>query len=424
MDYGAESVKTIDIDRVFLDLSNPRHTPFDDQDGAIDYLCRKEHVLPLARDIAINGLNPLELFALLADGDNAYISAEGNRRLCALKLLKDPDLAPADFRKGFEASASEWSPVQQLLAVVFKDRNEVKLWLNRIHAGFADGRGRRQWNAEQKTRNSGYSKNDLAQIILDLGEERRFIAPAERQGRLSTVQRYLGNPLMRDAFGLDISDFPSIETDLPEYDFDIALKRFIGDVAQKSITTRDNASKIADYSHELRNSEGMSGDRVPKYVIAVSGDPTSIKSKSKLKTPKKPTRIASSEELQAVLGDIQNYKLEKLYYSLCALSLPKHTPLLSVGAWSFIETLTALSGRKSNVDFYAYMSAQKLQALGVGDNKDTKSMREAVKRVSEYGNSTKHDPTSAAFNGEQLSNDFETMEKMLIALAKQLEGEH
>ena len=59
MDYGIESAKMIDVDRVFLDLSNPRHEPYADEDEAIEYLCREEQVLPLARDIVSNGLNPL-----------------------------------------------------------------------------------------------------------------------------------------------------------------------------------------------------------------------------------------------------------------------------------------------------------------------------------------------------------------------------
>ena len=422
MKYGIESAEMIKVERVFLDLNNPRHNPFKDQDEVIEYLCREEQVLELARDIAENGLNPLELFALIPSGYNAYVSAEGNRRLCALKLLNDPDLAPAHLRKDFEKAASGWILIKQLFAIVFKDHEAVKLWLDRTHAGFALGRGRRQWNAEQKARNSGYSKNDLAQSILDLARKREFITLAERQGRLSTVQRYLGNSLMRDALGLDISDLSSISTDLPENDFNIVFKRFMEDIAKKRITTRDNATKIADYSHKLRKSKGMSGDRITKYSITGPNQSTSSKTKSKSTKPRKPTKIAWSQELQAALEDIPSYKLERLYHSLCSLSLSNHTPLLSVGAWAFMETLTALSGRNSSTSFHPYLSSQKLQKLGLSQKMDRKSVQQAVKRVSEFGNSTKHNPTSAAFNGEQLANDIETMGKMLIALAVQSKG--
>lgn len=423
MEYGIDAAEMISFDRVFLDQQNPRHEPFDDQDAVIEYLCRDEQVLPLARDIVKNGLNPLELFALVPDGDNVYCSAEGNRRLCALKLLNDPDLAPADQRSDFERAASAWTPIEQIFAIVFDNRDEVRLWLDRIHAGFAEGRGRRQWNAEQKARNSGYSKNDLAQAVLDAGEERGFISAPERRGRLSTVQRYLGNPHMRNALGLDVSDLENISTELPADDFEIVFKRFMEDVAQKRITTRENSPSIRDYANNLRNLPGVSGERVEGHPIVTGTSSSKPGSQASAQRPKKPRKIRPSDDLSAALRAIPSYKLEKLYYSICSVSLDTHTPLLAVGVWSFVETLTALEGRSSNVDFHSYLSNQKLKSLGLGARQETKSIREALKRTSEFGNSTKHHKSAAAFSGEQLSNDFETMERTMVALATRCKGQ-
>ena len=304
----------------------------------------------------------------------------------------------------------------------FNNRDEVRLWLDRIHAGFAEGRGRRQWNAEQKARNSGYSKNDLAQAVLDSGEDLGFISASERKGRLSTVQRYLGNPHVRNALGLDVNDPNTITTELREEDFHIVFKRFMEDVGDKHITTRDNSPAIREYANTLRNLQGVSGERVEKHPIASSQTRSKTHAKRSAQRPKKPTKISHSEELSNALRAIPSYKLEKLYYSLCSVSLDAHTPLLAVGAWSFIETLTALEGRLSNVDFHAYLSSQKIQSLGLGDKHESKSIRQALKRVSEFGNSTKHHRSSAAFSGEQLANDFETLEKTLRALAVKCKG--
>ena len=422
MDYGIASATMIEFDRVFLDQSNPRHEPFDDQDAVIEYLCRDEQVLALARDIAKNGLNPLELFALIPDGEDAYFSAEGNRRLCALKLLNDSDLAPPDQRKAFDHASSTWTPIHQLFAVVFDDRDEVRLWLDRIHAGFAEGRGRRQWNAEQKARNSGYSKNDVAQVILDAGEDRDFISASDRKGRLSTVQRYLGNPHMRNALGLDISDLDNICTELAEDDFEIIFKSFMEDVAQKRITTRDNAPNIREYANNLRNSPGVSGERVEKHSIAGGTASSKSSSRSGTQRPKKPRKMPHSAELCAALQAIPSYKLEKLHYSLCSVALDAHTPLLAVGTWSFVETLTALDGRSPPVAFYSYLSNKRLGDFGLGGRQDIKPIKEALKRIAEFGNSTKHHKSAAAFNGEQLANDFGTITELLVALASHCEG--
>ena len=47
---------------------------------------------PLREISRKTGSIPLELFALLPDGDNAYLAAEGNRRLCAA-LVHESELA-------------------------------------------------------------------------------------------------------------------------------------------------------------------------------------------------------------------------------------------------------------------------------------------------------------------------------------------
>ena len=383
MEYGIDSARMIDCDRVFLDLNNPRHEPFDDQHTIIEYLCHDEQVLPLAKDIVRNGLNPLELFALLPHGEDAYVAAEGNRRLCALKLLNDPDLAPADQRQEFERLSTTWTPVRRLFAVVFDNREDVRLWLDRIHAGFAEGRGRRQWNAEQKSRNSGYSKNNLAQALLDTGEAHDFISASARKGRLSTVQRYVANPLMRNALGIDARDLGNITTDLPESDFNIAFRRFMQDIAQKRITTRDNSPKIGVYANKLRNLPGISGERVVKRPLTATDISSKSRSTHSTKQPRKPTKIPHSDELHDALRAIPSYKLEKLYYSLCSIPLSVHTPLLSIGAWSFVESLTALDGRSPSVDFVSYLSKQKLIALGFRARHETRAVTASLKRLSE-----------------------------------------
>ena len=104
-------IKQINIKDIFLDLENPRHEPYQSQEEVIEYLCQNEYVFALAQDIVIMGVNPLEIMAIIPNTDNysddgaqTYIIAEGNRRLCALKLLDDPELAPSNERKNFKAA--------------------------------------------------------------------------------------------------------------------------------------------------------------------------------------------------------------------------------------------------------------------------------------------------------------------------------
>jgi hypothetical protein len=89
----------------------------------------------------------------------------------------------------------------------------------------------------------------------------------------------------------------------------------------------------------------------------------------------------------------------------------EHTPLLTVGVWSFVESLCALAGKGENVDFVGYYSNQKLADLGF---KEKTTLRDALTRIQRNGNSTKHHETAASFDGPQLSNDLETIVPLLI----------
>ena len=116
--------RNISLDRIFLHHENPRHEPYETQAQVIDWLCRNEEVSQLAHDICKNGLSPLDRFGLIQDHDTAgddatYIAAEGNRRLCALKLLTDPDLAPPERKAYFENLAEGWLPIVEVPCVIF-----------------------------------------------------------------------------------------------------------------------------------------------------------------------------------------------------------------------------------------------------------------------------------------------------------------
>jgi hypothetical protein len=260
-------------------------------------------------------------------------------------------------------------------------------------------------------------------VVLDTAEELGFITKEERDKKLSVVQRYFSNTLFRDALGVDFGADGELTTELSDADFNKLFKKFIRDVATKEVTTRDNKVDIETYARALRTTDGLDGSREEKRPAVPEPEPASKKKKKKLKEPSKPTKIVPCSELQQALENIPSYKLAQLYYSLCSISLADHTPLLTVGSWSFLETLTAVCGRNATTDFYSFLSDGKLSGLGLGSKKDNKSLKEAVKRIAELGNSTKHNKTSGSFNGDQLANDFETMEKMLVALAVSANGQ-
>jgi len=408
----------IRTDRIFLDNDNPRHHPYQDQADTIEYLCRKENVLPLARDIVRHGVNPLEIFALLRSPNSktSYIAGEGNRRLCAIKLLNDPDLAPPDMRKDFEKLGKEWEGIPTVLGLIFEDRQVLDtVWLPRIHGSEQGGIGRKAWNAEQKTRQLGGEKNKKAQAVLDYAQQKGFLTAEQRERKLTTAQRFLGNVLIREALGVDVDVDGEIVRTRPEHDIDMLLKKFTGDlVSPKSpVNSRANKPDIDAYARKLSGTKGQTGERV---------DPTPVKQAKKTKAfrkvaPKKPakrTKITYEQAIYEALVELGSHKLERIYYSLCDISLEEHTPLLTVGAWSFLESLTGFAGRGENDNFAGFFSNDRLSTYGYTSGKAKNPIREALKRISENGNTTKHHRVAANFDGEQLANDMDTLKECVL----------
>ena len=411
------TAEMVPVDEIFLNLKNPRHKRLQKEHEAIEFLCKREKVLPLARDIARHGLNPLSRFALVREGDG-YAAIDGNRRVCALKLLHDPDRAPREFKRRFRAAAEKWEPIEEVPAVVFNSRPDVDLWLERMHAGSAGGIGQVEWDAEQKARHTGADKNVVAQKILDAAEKANLITPSEREGRLSTVERYVANPAVKKALGLVVTDKTEVAIELPPHEFQIVFKHFVKDIRERRIDTRAKAAEMREYAREMGDLPGVTGKRNTPRPLDKSG--TGAKPPPGPTPPKPPAKIPFSKDLESALRKTNVYKLQAIYHSLHSIFLARHTPLLTVGAWVFIETLTAAAGRTPNTNFHSYLNPNKFQNLGFSKGPKTKAARDALKRISDLGNATKHDEVAASFNSETLANDFETMEKLLIALARDL----
>lgn len=415
--------RPIAIDRIFVNLLNPRHEPMAAESKAIEYLCEKENIYALAGDISKHGLNPLELFGLTPidnrkfDPKNpAYYVLEGNRRFCALKLLSDPELAPPHLRKHFEKLAQNWAPIKSVHAVIFSSPDEARIWMDRIHNGLQGGIGRKDWNAEQKQRFDGGNKNKLAQALLDYAEQANMLTPAERHRKLTTAQRFIGNDVFREILGLDQSDPDGLKRTRPKQDFDTLLRRFIRDlVGGKDVHSRMNKSEIIDYARKFSDLQGVTSERIEPEALSAPTASPARPTQSGRKTPRKPqkiTHVQYHDEIFRALRTLGNEKLQSLYHSICSIDLDPHTPIISVGVWSFFETLTACVGRGASTSFDAFFSKQKLTSYGITG--ETVSCRSAMERIRDYGNTTKHHPISATFNGDQLNNDMNALKEVIL----------
>ncbi|AMG75463.1 hypothetical protein [Sphingopyxis granuli] len=417
----------IDVDRIFLDQENPRHKPYETQSEVIEYLCSHESILTLARDIAANGLNPIEQFALIPDDDadddsSTYVVAEGNRRICALKLLHDPDLAPAKLRNGFSQAASGWPGVGPLPCVVFDDRKAVDLWLKRIHDGEQGGMGRRKWSSDQSARHSGSNKDKLALKILDYAEKKGLISSDERKGTLTTVSRYVTKAPVQAAFGIDATDLNKIRLTKSEGDFDTLLGKFLGDLASGHVNSRaKGVETFTAYGRELESVPVSGQGKVVPGLLDIN---QSRKPSARRRTKIKPrATLAHEHEIMDALKAVNSQKLISLYNSITIIPLTPHAPLVSVGAWAFLESLATKAGADENTNFLSFFSRDRRAKYGLPTGKGSKAITEALNQVSASGDVTKHDGTAALFNGEQLANNMDTLKELIIQCIKEIENQ-
>lgn len=423
---GQEMVARLDVevDRIFLDQANPRHKPYQSQDEVIDYLCQHESILSLARDIAKNGLNPIEQFALLPDDDaeddaSTYIVAEGNRRICALKLLHDPDLAPAKLRNGFRQAAEGWPGIGPVPCVLFDDRPAVDLWLTRIHDGEQGGIGRRKWSADQSARHSGSDKDKLALKLLDYAERKGLLSAEERKGTLTTVTRYVSKAPVQAGLGIDARDLDNIKLTKPEGDFDVLLGKFLGDLASGHVNSRaKGAETFKAYGRELAAVAVTGAGKVDPKLLDAPGKgkkPTRRRTKVKQRAT-----LAHEHEIMDALKALDSQKLTNLYHSITIVPLNPHAPLVTVGAWAFMESLSSLAGRKEGTDFPSFFSKDRRAKYGLPTGKDSKAMTDALGRVATSGDVTKHDGVASHFNGEQLANDMDTLKDLILKCLEEI----
>lgn len=151
--------ETIEFSKVILSSENPRLEVSFSEEEAISKMVadQKEKLVELASDIVLHGLNPLESVAVFPSEvyPGYFEVAEGNRRICALKLLANPKLISPQYnglRSKIGQLAENYSVPAQLQVVVFEKEQDTHHWMELRHMGEQGGKGLSKWNSVQKMR--------------------------------------------------------------------------------------------------------------------------------------------------------------------------------------------------------------------------------------------------------------------------------
>jgi len=194
------------------------------------------------------------------------------------------------------------------------------------------------------------------------------------------------------------------------------LGQFMKDLVKgNEVSSRKNKKDIIEYVRKLTALAEVTNTRIDSEPLSIQI--TQVKS-GQQPTPRKPQRakkVHYEDEIARTLKVLGNEKLESLYYSICFFELEKHSPIIAIGIWAFFETITGLRGRKDGNSFDSFLNNDRLSSYGIV-GEDRRAVRSVLQRITEYGNQTKHHKVSAAFNGDQINNDMNTLKGLILSL--------
>jgi hypothetical protein len=268
----------VQFNTLHFDPVNPRGEPEEDEEKIRALYGAQKETKILAEHIAEHGQNPIDRLALVTHPKlpGHYVVREGNRRLCAMQLLRDPQRAPnATVRKVFEGLSKEGRAIpSQIQAVLFNNKASARVWMSVKHEGPQGGLGTLDWGPTQKARfnregETGATRpknpNRQAEALLTYAVDQRLITPEERKLiSITTLTRYLPN--VRTALALLNTE--DCTTNAPRSEFDIALKRFlkdtlgaVGDNSKATVNSRSSAKDRDEYAENLRQQGFSPGSR-------------------------------------------------------------------------------------------------------------------------------------------------------------------
>ena len=324
MSHDEWKLKELSIASLMLDPMNYRLGSVNrpTQLDIIEDLLEHEQVMDLIKDIVSSGFFPSEIPVVFKDGRN-YVVAEGNRRVSSLKLLHNPDLAPAKYRKRIRKIRANMhfkaerikvyiAPSKEATIPLIVSRHKgtsIRAWSTVMQSKFVSdqlGQGQTYEDVAQmlgvETSDVIKAKrnSDLIDIIgtLPLPEEVERVARSPRDFKLSTLGRLIDSTPIKTLLQLKSDQKSGWGSDLDGELFLSALSAIVTDVVLGVVTSRthNTLKEHKIYAKELRERLSFPTKRKKSELrplsdfVDPSKDPTEteippVKKKRKPRTP-------------------------------------------------------------------------------------------------------------------------------------------
>ena len=261
------TAKSLPIEDLRLDIKNPRIAEAASQRDALQKIVTDQDIklVALAESIVEDGLNPMDRFLVIpSDGEpDKYVVLEGNRRLAALKILRNPTVltgmqvrGPVKKRLEELASAFDNDGLSDADCFDIVAREDAAMWINQRHTGENEGRGIVDWSGVARARFRG---SDPALQALDFVTMRGGLTDDEKakiaeRFPITTLDRLLSTPSVRAIIGVDIKA-GKLLSGLPFSELIKPLQRMVRDLASGTITVTNlkRQPQMVAYASSLGN---------------------------------------------------------------------------------------------------------------------------------------------------------------------------
>lgn len=146
-----DKIDYLSLENLLFDPQNPRlpsYVSSSNEGKIIEYMLRDESLLELMKSIAESGYSRSEpLLVAPADQNKKFIVVEGNRRLAALKILSNSDLATVRQKSVEEIILKKNHSPSDIPCIVHEKRDEILDYL-----GYRHITGVKSWGSLEKAR--------------------------------------------------------------------------------------------------------------------------------------------------------------------------------------------------------------------------------------------------------------------------------
>src|SRR5437867_3868720 len=200
------TIQNIPLTDLLLDPENYRLEPQATQLATIHAMIaeQEEKLIELAEDILeLGGLSPIVLTAVCRSNEpGKYMVVEGNRRVTALKLLRDPALATGtsiEKRINKIATGHTKKLPNQVECRIMASKQEAFPWIRRIHDIGMGGAAVVSWSpiAIRRAQEAGGLHHSTLRVLDFVSRSSKLSSPEKQMLRkfpVTNLERLLDNP--------------------------------------------------------------------------------------------------------------------------------------------------------------------------------------------------------------------------------------